>query len=164
MAALTFGDNGTADPGSRAQRIKDEVADTRIGVAGIDAAIQTLRAALERNRKMMPQLQKEKAIREDHYSQLIDDYETAQSNYGSLSKKYQEIPLAVGSRSIELTAIAPAIPPIKPYKPWIALNMILGGLLGFLVSLPLSLLVYRLESPAQTRQGQEVVSTDRQHP
>ena len=111
----------------------------------------------------MAHLQKEKSIQEDRYSQLTDDYETAQSNYGSLTRKYQEIPLAVGSRSTELTAIASAIPPIKPFKPWIVLNMILGGLLGFLVSLPLSLFVHRLESPAQTRQGQEGVSADR-HP
>ena len=162
-AALPFRESRSADPGTRAQQIKDEVADARVRVAGIDAAIQALKAALETNRKMMAHLQKEKSIQEDRYSQLTDDYETAQSNYGSLARKYQEIPLAVGSRSTELTAIASAIPPIKPFKPWIVLNMILGGLLGFLVSLPLSLFVHRLESPAQTRQGQEGVSADR-HP
>ena len=163
-AALPFRDSRVADPGTRAQQIKDEVAETCVRVAGIDAAIQTLKGVLERNRKRMVHLQKEKAIREDRYGQLIDDYETAQSNYGSLARKYQEIPLAVGSRSTELKAISPAIPPIKPYKPWIVLNMILGGLLGFLVSLPLCLLVHRLESPAQTRQVQEAVLADRQRP
>lgn len=162
--ALPFRDIGAADTESRAQHIKDKVAETRVGVAGIDAAIQTLKSALERDRKMMAHLQKEKAIPEDRYSQLIHDYETAQSNYGSLARKYQEIPQAVGSRSTELTAISPAIPPIKPNKPWIALNIILGGLLGFLVSLPLSLFVHRLESPAQTRHSQEVVPAVRQRP
>ena len=162
--ALPSRDNPTADPGSRARQIKDEVAETGVRLVGTDAAIQTLKSALERNRKELAHLVKEKAIQEDRHSQLFDEYETAQSNYESLARKYQEIPLAVGSRSTELTAVAPAIPPANPYKPWIVLNMILGGLLGFLVSLPLSLLVHHLESPARTRQGQGIVSADRGSP
>jgi uncharacterized protein involved in exopolysaccharide biosynthesis len=153
-----------AESGSRAEMIRDKVVETSAELAGIDAAIQTLKNALESNRKVLSHLQKEKAFREDRYSQLTDEYETAQSNYESFARKYQEVPLAVGARSTELKAIAPAIPPTKPYKPWIALNMILGGLLGFLLSLPLSLFVRHLESSGQSVQGLRTISADRGSP
>jgi uncharacterized protein involved in exopolysaccharide biosynthesis len=152
--------SGAADSGSHALQISDDIVETSGKLAETDAAIRTLRDSLESNRKALAHMQKEKAYREDLYGQLADEYETAQSNYEALTRKYQEIPLAVGSRSTELKAIAPAIPSNKPYKPWIALNMILGGLLGFLVSIPLSFLIHHLESVTHTVVGQGAVPLD----
>ncbi len=135
---------------NRLPELQRKIAESNAKIAETDGAIEVLRKSQERSRPELIRLQKERATKENLQRQLLDDYQAALDNYESFSWKYQDAATTVGSRSTDLKEIAAAIPPTKPYKPWIALNSILGGALGLLVSIPLSFLLHYMEKPAQT--------------
>ncbi len=140
---------GAIESESPSERFNREISETKVRLAGVNASIQALKNSLESDSKVIMQLQKEKASREATFHQLADEYKTALDNYEVFARKSHEAVLVVGSRSTALRSVAPAIPPTRPYKPWIALNTILGGLLGFLVSIPLCLFIHNLKQSTQ---------------
>jgi len=91
---------------------------------------------------------------DDSSRQLLDEYQAARDNYESLDWKYQDAATAVDSRSTDMQIVARALPPTRPYKPWIALNSTLGGALGLLVSIPLSLALHASEGSRLPRNKQ----------
>ncbi len=144
------GKRGPDDAGIRLQELQRQVEESTVEILESDAAIEALRKLQESNRRELISQQKEKTTKEGLQRQLLDEYQAARDNYESLDWKYQDAASGVGSRSTDLKVIARAIPPTLPYKPWIALNSVLGGALGLLVSIPLSLLLHHLESAGRT--------------
>ena len=141
---------GPDNSGIRVQELQRQVEESTLKTLETDAAIEALRKLQEDNRRELINLQKEKTSKAGLQRQLQDEYQAARDNYESLDWKLQDAASSVGSRSTDLKVISQAIAPTKPYKPWIALNSILGGALGLLVSIPLSLLLHRLESAGGT--------------
>jgi len=142
--ALT-GNPGPDDAKVRLQELQSQVEQSTVKILQTDAAIEALKKSQEVGRSKLIALQKEKATKDVSSRQLLDEYQAARDNYESLTWKYQDAASAVGSRSTDFQVIARALPPTRPYKPWIALNSILGGALGLLVSIPLSLMMHSLE-------------------
>ena len=143
------GDRGSGEVGNKLHELQRKIAESTAEVMETDAAIEVLKKSQENNRRELVRVQKEKT-KENLQRQLLDEYQSARDNYDSLDWKYQDAATAVSSRSTDLKVVAPAIPPTRPYKPWIALNTILGGALGLMVSIPLSLLLHFLESAGRT--------------
>jgi len=110
----------------------------------LDRSAQQLESVAQRLKQFDQSSKKDDVSR-----QLLDEYQAARDVYDSLNWKYQDAASSVGSRSSDLKIIARALPPTKPYKPWIALNSILGGALGFLVSIPLTLSLHYFERSAE---------------
>jgi uncharacterized protein involved in exopolysaccharide biosynthesis len=123
------GKRGADDAGIRLQELQRQVEESTVEILETDAAIEALRKIQESNRRELISLQKEKTTKDGLQRQLLDEYQAARDNYETQDWKYQDAASGVGSRSTDLKVIARAIPPTIPYKPWIALNSVLGGAL-----------------------------------
>ena len=144
----------SGDAEGRLQELQRQVEKITAKIQQTDAAIEALKKSQEGSRRELIALQKEKATMDDSSRQLLDEYQAARDNYESLDWKYQDAATAVDSRSTDMQIVARALPPTRPYKPWIALNSTLGGALGLLVSIPLSLALHASEGSRLPRNKQ----------
>ena len=144
----------SGDAEGRLQVLQGQVEKLTTKIQQTDAAIEALRKSQEGSRRELIALQKEKATMDDSSRQLLDEYQAARDNYESMDWKYQDAATAVDSRSTDMQIVARALPPTRPYKPWIALNSILGGALGLLVSIPLSVALHASEGSRLSRNKQ----------
>ena len=101
----------------------------------------------------------EKIAKENTFDRLSLQAKLASDTYVSFNKKYQEAALNVGPTTY-LNLIAPALPPDRPIKPRIPLNVVLGACFGFLGSTLLAFLLQNLDL-AKPRSKREALDDEK---
>src|SRR2546422_520052 len=126
------------------QQIQGQLLEADSEILGIKAEIQMLQKKFESIKQKLALLLPEKIAKENTFDRLSLQAKLASDTYVSFNKKYQEAALNVGATTY-LKLIAPALPPDRPIKPRIPLNVVLGACFGFLGSTLLAFLLQNLD-------------------
>jgi len=116
------------------QHLQDPMLETSSQVVSLTAEIGAIQAVLRENTRKLDQLIQDKAVNEGVLGQLSLENELCTENYVALSKKFREASMSVAHRTVDLRQISPALPSLRPIKPRIPLNILLGAAFGFLAS------------------------------
>jgi hypothetical protein len=116
------------------QHLQDPMLETSSQVVSLTAEIGAIQAVLRENTRKLDQLIQDKAVNEGVLGQLSLENELCTENYVALSKKFREASMSVAHRTVDLRQISPALPSVRPIKPRIPLNILLGAAFGFLAS------------------------------
>jgi capsular polysaccharide biosynthesis protein len=116
------------------QHLQDPMLETSSQVVSLTAEIGAIQAVLRENTRKLDQFIQDKAVNEGVLSQLSLENELCTENYVALSKKFREASMSVADRTIDLRQISPALRSVRPVKPRIPLNILLGAAFGFLAS------------------------------
>jgi uncharacterized protein involved in exopolysaccharide biosynthesis len=116
------------------QHLQDPMLETSSQVVSLTAEIGAIQAVLRENTRKLDQLIQDKAVNEGVLGQLSLENELCTENYVALSKKFREASMSVAHRTVDLRQISPALPSVRPIKPRIPLNLLLGAAFGFLAS------------------------------
>jgi uncharacterized protein involved in exopolysaccharide biosynthesis len=141
------------------QQIQGQLLEADSEILGIKAEMQMLRKKFESIKQKLALLLPEKIAKEDAFDRLSLQAKLASDTYVSFNKKYQEAALNVGATTY-LKLIAPALPPDRPIKPRIPLNVVLGACFGFLASTLLAFLLQNLDL-AKPRSKRETLEDEK---
>ena len=141
------------------QQIQGQLLEADSEILGIKAEIQMLQKKFESIKQKLALLLPEKIAKENTFDRLSLQAKLASDTYVSFNKKYQEAALNVGPTTY-LNLIAPALPPDRPIKPRIPLNVVLGACFGFLGSTLLAFLLQNLDL-AKPRSKREALDDEK---
>lgn len=126
--------------------------------ASIDAEY---RAAIERENLLLAQLNQVKTEvldvrgRSIDYNILQREVDTSRQQYEALLKRYEEVGLAGGVGTNNMSIVDRAQPPYSPFQPNMRRNLMFGLMLGLVLGIGLALLVEFLDDTIKTPQDIE---------
>ncbi len=106
------------------------------GVAAAAAQQQAIRGVIEDNQKEMADL----PAKERGLTRLMREANVAQETYVMLAKRHEEARIAEVMEAMDVQLVDVASVPAKPIKPRVALNTLLGALLGLTAGIGLAFL------------------------
>jgi polysaccharide biosynthesis transport protein len=135
------------------QKITETLVQTEVQRLGLENQVGLLQQAqtIYRNRvTVLPRL-------EQIQRELERKLAVAQTTYGALLKKLQEVRIAENQNVGNIETVAPAILPDKPISPKILLNLAIGTVMGLLLGIGTALLLEALDTSIKTvKEAQDV--------
>ncbi|PYV40801.1 MAG: hypothetical protein DMG06_19150 [Acidobacteria bacterium] len=126
------------------QHIRAQILEANSEIVAINAGMQMLRKKLGVDKQKLALRLQEKITKENTFEQLSLVSKLASDTYASFNKKYQDAAWNMGA-VMHPKVISPALPPDRPHKPRILLNVVLGACFGFMASTLLTFLFQNLE-------------------
>jgi uncharacterized protein involved in exopolysaccharide biosynthesis len=131
-------------------RLKSETlkVTSAIGTAGrvSQAKEQELQAAIEAQRKKVLDLKKQR----DEISVLAREVETAQRGFDAIGQRMTQSKLESQSLQTNVSVLTPAAEPLKPSRPRILLNVLVGIFLGTLLGVGAALALELAQRPVRS--------------
>jgi polysaccharide biosynthesis transport protein len=139
--------------GETQQKITETLIQTEVQRLGLENQVALLQQAQVAYRDRVTVLPRLEQIQRELERKLA----VAQTTYGALLKKLQEVSIAENQNVGNIETIAPATLPDKPISPKILLNLAIGTVMGFLLGIGTALLLEALDTSVKTvKEAQEL--------
>jgi hypothetical protein len=125
------------------EKLTTQYADALAEAQGNRAGFQAGESRLAKVNGSIGRQLSEVALRRSEIERADREYAVAKEAFESASRDYMNASVTVTSKSQDLKQLAPAVPPERPIRPRLVLNVVLAAVLGFAV---LTLLALARES------------------
>ncbi len=137
---------GSIQAGETQQKITETLIQTEVQQRGLENQVGLLKQAQTSYRNRVTVLPRLEQMQRELDRKLV----VAQTTYGTLLKKLQEVRIAENQNLGNIETIAPAILPEKPVSPKILLNLAIGTVMGLLLGIGTALLLEALDTSVKT--------------
>jgi polysaccharide biosynthesis transport protein len=136
----------TIQAGETQQKTTETLIQTEVQRLGLENQVALLQQAQGAYRNRITVLPRLEQIQRELDRKLA----VAQTTYGTLLKKLQEVRIAENQTLGNIETVAPAILPDKPVSPKILLNLAIGTVMGLLLGIGIALLLEALDTSVKT--------------